>query len=186
MKLFMEKSDNEYLKSNDNVIHFSELFSVFCNCNDSIYVRETLSNCIYLLYNGQLVKLYTFDFGSNNIPEEFYTQSSVDNSMEILSKSEYTYQRQFCFSENYCLVENVINKWNGALSVYAILDKSNHNWIWVNESDKESSFYQTFKFIDDEDFFYFLLDDVKREKFKGTDFVKFEYGLLKCRLKAKV
>ena len=185
-KLFMEKSDNEYLKSNDDVIHFSELFSVFCNCNDSIYVRETLSNSIYLLYNERLVKLYTFDFGFNNIPEEFCKQSSVDNSMEILSKSEYTYQRQFCFSEDYCLVENVINKWNGALSVYAILDKSNHDWVWVKELDRESSFYQTFKFIDDEGFFYFLLDDVKLEKSNVTDFMNFGYGLLKCRLKVKV
>ena len=71
-------------------------------------MREILSNCIYLLYNGQLVKLYAFDFGSNNSPEEFYVQSFVDNSMGILSKSEYIYQRQYCFSEDYCLVENVI------------------------------------------------------------------------------
>ena len=51
-------------------------------------MREILSNCIYLLYNGQLVKLYAFDFGSNNIPEEFYVQSFVDNSMGILSKGK--------------------------------------------------------------------------------------------------
>ena len=53
-KLFMEKSDDKFLKSNSNVMHFTELFPVFCSHGDSVYVRETLSNKIRLLYDNKI------------------------------------------------------------------------------------------------------------------------------------
>lgn len=185
-KLCMNKSADGFWESNNNVTYFSELFPVFCKSNDSVYIRETLSNRIYLLDHNQIILLYTFDFGDNNIPAEFYTQTSVRESTEVLLKSEYTYQRQFCITKQYVLIENVINKREGALFVYAILNKSNQKWTWVNQSalQNTSPFLETFKFIDEQGYFYFLLDNVKRSEL-GKDCCStenYEYGLLKCRL----
>lgn len=189
-RLFNNKHEGNFLKSNNDITHFSELFPVFCSYNDSIYVRETLSNQIYLVCHNQIMTLYTFDFGENNIPAEFYTQSSARESTEVLLKSEYTYQRQFCITKQYALIENVINKRDGALFVYAILNKSSQKWIWVNQSalQNTSPFSETFKFIDEQGYFYFLLDGEKQNELGKSNAVigNYEYGLLKCKLKVGI
>lgn len=186
-KLFMDRSDDKFLESNDNVTYFKEIFPVFCSHDDSVYVRETLSNKIRLIHDNKITTLYTFDFGSYNIPDEFYTQSSVHKSTEVLMNSDYTYQNQFCITNQFSLIENVINKQDGSHFVYAILDKSNHKWIWVNEASQQENdpFSGTFKFIDKEGYFYFLLNKSKQNALAEykIDFGEYEYGLLKCKLR---
>lgn len=186
-KLFMDRSDDKFLKSNNNVTHFTELFSVFCSYNDSVYVRETLSNKIRLVHNNRISTLYTFDFGNYSIPDEFYTQSSADKSIELLMNQDYTYQNQFCITPQFVLIENTMNRQEGIRSVYAILNKFNDKWLWVNQVLRQENdpFSGTFKFIDEEGYFYFLLDKVKQNALAeyGVNINGYEYGLLKCKLK---
>ena len=186
-KLFMEKSDDKFLKSNSNVMHFTELFPVFCSHGDSVYVRETLSNKIRLLYDNKISTLYTFDFGNYSIPDEFYTQSSAHESMEILLNQDYTYQKQFCIASRFALIENIMNRQDGVRAVYAILNRFNDKWLWVNQvlEQENDPFSGTFKFIDEEGYFYFLLDKVKQNALAeyGINIDGYEYGLLKCKLK---
>lgn len=186
-KLFMDRSDTKFLKSNNNVIHFTELFPVFCSHDDSVYVRETLSNKIRVIHDNRISTLYTFDFGSYNIPDEFYTQSSARKSSEVLMNHDYTYQKQFCMTKQFSLIENMMNRQDGTQLIYAILDKSNHKWTWVNQDPRQGNdpFTGTFKFIDENGYFYFLLDKVKQNALAeyGISASEYEYGLLKCKLK---
>ncbi len=72
-------------------------------------------------------------------------------------------------------------------SVYAILDKSSREWIWVKQSlgEEEDLFSGTFTFVDEAGSFYFLLDKEKQHALHeyGIQGGNGEYGLLKCRLK---
>ncbi len=124
-----------FLKSDYNVINFTEETNVFSLHGDNIYTRESYCDTIYKLYGDSKLEPYLkIDFGKYKIPGDFFGFNDSFKAAEFLLKREFCVIRKYFESDNISVVEGMINKPPLPLFFYGIKNGSQkkNKWLWVS------------------------------------------------------
>jgi hypothetical protein len=105
---------DEYVDNNFGISHY-----LFINTGDRILYNKPIDNYVYeFSLEGQLQKIYFFDFGKKNVPDE--CRKNIESNLE---KFEH-----YCCLKNFAVVNNKYmlgTLWNDTKTKIFIVDKNN-------------------------------------------------------------
>ncbi|MGL5683171.1 MAG: 6-bladed beta-propeller [Marinifilaceae bacterium] len=185
-KLYTNGNKTPLMASNESVMNFGETFPVLTRVGDEIFIRETMYNQLNVVRNGKMENLYRFDFGSMNIPESHYTANDPSEGMMKLMERSFVALHSFVINANYLVMTFGVKDQNSDKMpfIYAIQNRNNAQWQWFKEIEGETVFSGTFKYMDEEGYLYFLVnEDAKGQLAEyGIKSGDEEFGLIKCRI----
>ena len=118
-------------------------------------------NDIYQLKDGKIEVTYRFDFGSYNIPDEYYICSTYSELIDFFAKGIAC--KNAFFESKYCaILMIVIDTVKEYRLIYGVLNKRQNIWKWFNWN--EDGFFLQYL---DEEYAYFTADPAEMKQIPG-------------------
>jgi len=137
----------------------TQTFSLY---DDVVYFCPSEDNGVYRLKNGEMEMRYHFDFGINNIPEEYYQR---DDIRDVLARNSIVLKDAF-FESSHCAVLQVMIQ--GAVELeptfaVGVFDKKKNIWKWFNIGWENSYIYFPYMYFDEEYAYFLASAELMRE-----------------------
>lgn len=136
--------EKELLRSDAQVISFTENSNVFSASGNTMISRESYCDTLYRFYDTKRYEPYLiFDFGKYNIPADFFKFKDAYKAAELFLSGEYAIIRKYFENSEIKIAEVLINRKSEPEFFYGFSickNGSDSKWEWVKLGDLNTGF----------------------------------------------